>query len=482
MDPKDYAAHDAVGLAALIRRGDVSAEEVTAAAIAAIERLNPALNAVIRPMFDEGRADLARARREAPLYGVPFLLKDIGAGYAGVPTTGASRFLAAHAPAPAADAELTRRYKAAGLVILGKTNLPELGFNVTTEPALFGPARNPWDPARSTGGSSGGSAAAVAAGLVPFAHATDGAGSIRIPAACCGLVGLKPSRGSQPEGPFAADIYGGLVAEHVVSRTVRDSAAALDATYGADPGAPYAAPPRPADSFRRLSETEPPRLRIAFSARCPDDVTLAPAAVAAMTRAAELLDSLGHHVEEAALPLDEEDLLAPRRIYRTQVCAQTAADFAELAAALPTAPKAEDFEPVVWAAAERGRALPATEFLAADRLKARLTRRMGAFFEGVDVLLTPALAGPAPALGRFPTDTDDVDAHVARMLTFSPFTALFNATGQPAIVLPFGTDPEGLPLGIQLAAKHGGDGLLLQLAGQIERAAPWGERRPRVFV
>ncbi|WP_162913124.1 amidase [Rhodospirillaceae bacterium SYSU D60014] len=481
MDPKDYAATDAVGLADLIRRREVSAEEVTEAAIAAIERLNPALNAVIRPMFEEGRADLARADKDAQLYGVPFLLKDIGAAYAGVPTTGASRYLARHAPPPASDAELTRRYKAAGLVTLGKTNLPEFGFNVTTEPALFGPARNPWNPGHSTGGSSGGSAAAVAAGMVPLAHATDGAGSIRIPAACCGLVGLKPSRGAMPEGPFAADIYGGLVSEHVVSRTVRDSAAALDTAFGADPGAPYAAPLRP-DSFQRLTETEPGRLRVAFSARCPGDVAVAPASLQAMTRAAELLESLGHRIEEAALPLDEDDLLAPRRIYATQVCAQTAADFAAMARDLPAPPDAHSVEPVVWAAAERGRTLSALDYLAAERLKHRLTRRMGAFFEGVDVLLTPALAGPAPTFGALPTDTDDVDAHVARMLTFSPYTALFNVTGQPAIALPLATDPAGLPVGIQLATKHGADGLLLQLAGQIERAAPWRERRPSVHV
>lgn len=466
MNRADYLAQDGLGLANLIRRREVSADQVLVAAREVIAAANPEINAVV-DLFT-APAD-ANADPAAPFHGVPFLLKDIGGALKGARTTGASRYLA-EAPAVTTDDELTARFKQAGLRILGKTNLPELGFNVTTEPAMFGPSRNPWHIAHSTGGSSGGSAAAVAAGMVPLAHATDGAGSIRIPAAACGLVGLKPSRGSLPQGPAHADIYAGLVSEGVVSRSVRDSAAALDIAYGPDAGAPYGAPTPPIAGFLAALSQQGPRLRIGINHQHLDDVTLAPDALAAVETAARLLESLGHHVAPIALPIVEHDLDIPRRVYKAQVCAQAAADATELKAILGRLPREGEMERINLAAAEAGHRLGAADYVASIRAGQNFTRAMALLWDDIDVLLTPALAGPAPLLGSFPTDHDDVDLHVARMLRFSPFTATYNVTGEPAITLPIQQNAQGLPVGIQLAGPLGTDARLLVLSREIEAA------------
>lgn len=471
MDRTEYVGYDGLGLADLIRRGQVSPVDVLTAAQAQIAAVNPGVNAVIE-LF--GAPSDASGAPEAPFLGVPFLLKDIGAGLAGARTSGACRYLL-RAPPQAEDDTLTARFKAAGLRILGKTNLPEFGFNVTTEPALFGPTRNPWNGAHSAGGSSGGSAAAVAAGMVPLAHATDGAGSIRIPAACCGLIGLKPSRGALPQGPAHADVYGGLVAEGVVSRSVRDSAAALDAVHGADAGAPYAAPSRPG-SFLQALEAKPPRLRIGFNHQCLPDVSLSDEALAALGAAVSSLQDMGHDVLPVALPVAPEDLRIPREVYLAQVCGQAAADALELRRLIGRVPKEGEMERINLAAAERGRAMRAADYLAAVRAGQAFTRRFAAIWRDIDVLMTPALAGPPPKLGAFPTDHDDVEEHVARMLRFSPFTAMFNVTGEPALVIPVRRSMVGLPVGVQLAAPLGGDRLLLQLAAQMETALPGSGR------
>jgi amidase len=467
MDRTDYLKYDGLGLADLIRRREVSAAEVLAAAQAQIARINPAINAVV-DQFD--LPSEASEAADAPFLGVPFLLKDIGGALAGRRTSGACRYLL-QAPAPAEDDALTARFKAAGLRILGKTNLPELGFNVTTEPALFGPTRNPWNLAHSAGGSSGGSAAAVAAGMVPLAHATDGAGSIRIPAACCGLIGLKPSRGALPQGPAHADIYGGLVSEGVVSRSIRDTAAALDAVYGVDAGAPYAAPRRSAGFLQQLA-MRPPRLRIGINRQCLPDVVLAPEAIEAMDAAARALEDLGHQVIPVQLPVGPDDLAVPRQVYLAQVCAQAAADEVELHRLVGRPPRDDEMERINLAAAARGHEMGAAELLAAVRAGHAFVRRFATIWRSIDVLLTPALAGPPPRLGAFPTDHDDVTEHVARMLRFSPFTATFNLTGDPALTLPSTIGPAGLPLGIQLAASLGSDGTLLRLGAQLQEAFP----------
>lgn len=467
MDRADYIKYDGLGLADLIRRKQVSAAEVEAAARAQIEAVNPALNAVIE-LFAASLE--ASPETDAPFHGVPFLMKDIGAALGGSKTGGACRYLSL-APAPAVDDALTARFRAAGLRILGKTNLPELGFNVTTEPAWLGPTRNPWNRAHSAGGSSGGSAAAVAAGMVPLAHATDGAGSIRIPAACCGLIGLKPSRGALPQGPSHADIYGGLVTDGVVSRTLRDSAAALDAMFGADPGAPYAAPPH-AGGFLAALNSKPPRLRIGINHQCLPDVDVSPEALTALGRAVGTLETLGHHVMPVTLPIPPEDLQIPRDVYLAQACANAAADAAVLQKLIGRAPKDGEMERVNLAAVERGRRMTAAEFLTITRSGHDFTRRLAAIWNEIDVLLTPALAGPAPELGAFPMDHDDVVLHVARMLRFAPFAATFNVTGDPALVIPVQRSMAGLPIGVQLVAPLGGDQCLLQLAAQMETALP----------
>ncbi|MDY0872622.1 amidase [Dongia rigui] len=466
MNRADYLAQDGLGLADLIRRRAVSADEVLVAAREVIAATNPETNAIVDLFANPAESNMDPAAR---FHGVPFLLKDIGGALNGARTTGASRYLAGLPPLDTDDA-LTARFKQAGLRILGKTNLPELGFNVTTEPAMFGPARNPWNLAHSTGGSSGGSAAAVAAGMVPLAHATDGAGSIRIPAAACGLVGLKPSRGSLPQGPAHADIYAGLVSEGVVSRSVRDTAAALDIAYGPDAGAPYGAPPAPIAGFLSALMQNGPRLKIGVNHQHLDDVALAPEGLAALETAAELLRGLGHHVAPIALPIKEHDLVLPRRVYKAQVCAQAAADAAELKTILGRPPHEGEMERINLAAAEAGRRMGAAEYVATIRAGQAFTRTMALLWDDIDVLLTPALAGPAPQLGAFPTDHDDVDLHVARMLRFSPFTATYNVTGEPAITLPIQQSADGLPLGIQLCAALGNDASLLVLAQEIETA------------
>src|SRR6266404_1266807 len=463
MDRREYAACDGLGLADLIRRKQVSSAEVLDAALEQINAVNPGLNAIIE-LFAK---PVERSTTEdVPFVGVPFLLKDIGAGLGGVRTSCASRYVML-APVPAMDDELSRRFKAAGLRILGKTNLPELGFNVTTEPSLFGPTRNPWNPVYSPGGSSGGSAAAVASGITPLAHATDGAGSIRIPAASCGLIGLKPSRGALPQGPAHADIYGGLVSEGIVSRTVRDSAAALDAIYGSDAGAPYSVPVH-TGRFLAALDRPPARMRVGINRQCPDDVSLSADALAALDLAARSLESLGHHVLPVDLTVSIEDLLVPRGVYLTQVCAQAATDMAELRALIGRAPLDHELEPINLEAAARGRAMTASAFLASVRAGQSFARRFAEIWLKVDVLLTPALAHAPPRLGSFPTDHADVAEHVARMLRFSPFTATSNVTGEPALVVPVVQSQEGLPLAVQLVAPLGQDGLLLKLAAQLE--------------
>ncbi|WP_374651226.1 amidase [Dongia sp.] len=471
MNRADYLAQDGLGLAELIRRRDVSLDEVLAAARDIIAATNPLINAIVDllPAPTELSADPS-----ADFYGVPFLLKDIGAALRGARTTGACRYLTQQPPVQVDD-ELTARFKRAGLCIFGKTNLPELGFNVTTEPDLYGPSRNPWNVARSTGGSSGGSAAAVAAGMVPLAHATDGAGSIRIPAAACGLVGIKPSRGALPQGPVHADIYAGLVSEGVVSRSVRDSAAALDAVYGADAGAPYGAPPPPAAGFLDALSRPGPRLRIGINHQHLDDVALSPEALLAVETAAKLLADLGHHVAPIALPIAEGDLHVPRCVYLAQVCAQAAADAVELGRLIGRAPAEDEMESINLAAAEAGQRMTAADYLASIRAGQIFARRMALLWDDIDVLLTPALAGPAPKLGAFPTDHDDVELHVARMLRFSPFTATYNVTGEPAITVPVLQSDEGLPVGIQLATSLGNDVALLCLAHEIESARPFAK-------
>jgi amidase len=448
MSPEEYSKHDGTALASLMRSGGVSKADVLKAAHDRIAVCNPAINAVI-DLYD---APVENPDSQGPFAGVPFLLKDIGAGIAGKRTSCASRAFA-DAPPQTRDDELATRFKQAGLRILGKTNLPELGFNVTSEPVHFGPTHNPFDLTRIAGGSSGGSAAAVASGMVPLAHASDGAGSIRIPAACCGLVGLKPSRGLIPQGPDHADIYGGLVTEGVVTRSVRDTAMALTIMCGTDAGAPYAAP-----------ALVPPdrKCRIGILSEEADDFTFDADALHALFLAADRLRDAGHDIEPVRDFLSPGDWRIPREIYLTQVCAQAATDFA--GRNIPYG-----LEEINRAAILRGRQLKAEDYLSMVRNGQDFARRFATIWQRFDVLLMPALASAAPKLGQFPMDHTDVALHVDRMTRLAPFAGTFNLTGGPALVVCVAQNADSLPLGVQLASNLGHDLQLLALGEILHR-------------
>ena len=450
MNVEEYTRLDATAIAALIRSGVVSRAGVLQAARDRIDACNPSINAVVE-LYDEPVEDSVA---QGTFAGVPFLLKDIGAGIAGKRTSCASRAFS-EMPPQSRDDELTLRFKQAGLRILGKTNLPELGFNVTSEPVHFGPTRNPFDTARSAGGSSGGAAAAVASGMVPIAHATDGAGSIRIPAACCGLVGLKPSRGLIPQGPVHADIYGGLVTEGVVTRSVRDMEAAIGIMRGADAGAPYAAP-----AFHAAKS----KCRIGILVSGADDFSFDDDALGALSLAADHLRNAGHDVDPVREFLSPRDWHIPRKVYLTQACAQAAVDFT--GRAIP-----DGLENMNQAAILLGRAMSAENYLSVVRGGQDFARRFAPIWQHYDVLLTPALASAAPKLGQFPMDHADVTLHVDRMTRLAPFAGTFNLTGGPALVVCVSQNADGLPLGVQLASDLGHDLQLLAL-GEILHRSP----------
>ncbi|MGD9763492.1 MAG: amidase [Candidatus Binatia bacterium] len=471
----EYADYDGVGLAELVRRGELTPEELAGEAIARIERSNEALNAVVCKLYERGRAVAARPG-DGPFRGVPFLLKDILGNWAGVPTRAGSRFLAG-APAAAHDDTLVKRFLAAGLVPLGKTNVPEFGLLPTTESRLYGAARNPWRLDLSTGGSSGGSAAAVAAGMVPVAHANDGGGSIRIPASCCGVVGLKPSRARNPLGPLWGDIMSGLVVEHIVSRTVRDTAVMLDCTSGADIGDPYMVAP-PERPFAAALDGLPGPLRIAFSTATLAGANVDAECVAAVEATAHLCAQLGHHVSEAAPPIDSHELTAA---FLTMWYAGHAMSLDSVAAASGQALRESEVEGLTWGIYEQGRRITAAQYLTAVAAVQRAGRAVGAFHATYDCWLTSTLGAPPLRLGTIDIDERDPMVAFAPIINYVPFTPLQNLTGQPAISLPLHSTAEGVPVGVMFSARFGDEFTLLALAAQLERARPWRTRRPAVW-
>jgi amidase len=475
MEQGEYLAHDGLGLAGLVRSGDVSALELVDAAIARIEALNPRLNAVVWTMFDRARETAKGPLPEGPFAGVPFLLKDILGDMEGVPTRSGSRLVPDH-PAPH-NSELVNRFLKAGLIPLGKTNVPEFGLVGTTESKLYGPARNPWNPNHSTGGSSGGSGAAVASGMVPVAHANDGGGSIRIPASACGLVGLKPTRARNPLGPDLGDVMAGLVCEHVVSRTVRDTAAMLDCTAGPDLGDPYAAPPAP-DNWLAASQQAPGRLRIAFAKTKLDGSPLHPDCVAAVEVAAKLCESLGHDVEEASPQLDQSGLTPSfMALWTGGLVMQT--DY--LAAMTGAKPGPDTLEGLTLGLYEAGKRVTAAQLLMAVAGIQQAARAVAQWHQSYDVWITPTLGLPPLRNGEFDVDERDVMKGFAPMIDYVPFTSLQNATGQPAINLPLHWNADGLPIGTQFVGRVGEEALLLSLATQLEAAQPWADKRPPVW-
>jgi len=496
MNSEEYERCDAMALAALVRRREVSPAELMTLAVARIEAHEPRLHALVRRRFEAARAEASQVNLDAPLAGVPFLVKDLLATIAGEPTGSGNRRLAALTMPR--DSEMVRRYRAAGLVMLGRTNTPEFGLTPFTEPAAYAPTRNPWSLAHSPGGSSGGSAAAVAARYVPMASGGDGGGSIRIPASCCGLFGFKPSRGMTPTGPDFGELWHGLAIEHGLTRSVRDSAALLDATAGADPGAPYAAPQRP-PSFVDALQIEPGRLRIAFSGRALFGHTVHADCIAALDDSVALLRSLGHDVEEAHPPVDGQ---ACAIAFVTLLAGETRSEIEAVAAALGRRAQRADFEPATYALGLLGRGLSASDYAAAARTLQLAARRIAPFFERYDVLVTPTLGAPPARIGALqPTAAEArlmglinalgasrllkalgvVKPMAEKTFDYIPFTPLFNATGQPAMSVPLNWNAEGLPIGTQFVARMGADGLLLRLAAQLEQARPWFDRRPPGF-
>jgi Asp-tRNA(Asn)/Glu-tRNA(Gln) amidotransferase A subunit family amidase len=468
----EYEQYDALGLADLVRRRQVTAGDLLDAAIARVEARNPSFNAVVMRLYDYGRQAIAAGLPDGPLSGVPFLLKDLSAALAGTPTTRASKFFADAVPPE--DSEQVKRLKRAGLVIFGKTNTCELGLSLTCEPQFHGATRNPWDLTRISGGSSGGAAAAVAARMLPAAHGSDGFGSIRAPAACCGLVGLKPTRGRNTMAPYLGEGLGGLSTEHALTLSVRDSAALLDATAGLGPGDPYTVP-APTGPFLQDCRTPPGRLRVAFSTSTPNGVPVAAEYLQALQDTARLCASLGHAVAEADPPIDRGAVIPT---FLTLMAANTLVNLSSHPTAGRPA-RQEEVEKVTWASAHgMGAKLSAADYVRATQAAHKLGRQMAAFHTQYDVLLTPALATLPPKLGWLDMMLDDVDEYWRRVFAFSPFTVWFNLTGQPAIVLPLGQTPEGLPLSVQLVAAYGDEATLFRLAAQIEAVRPWFDRKP----
>lgn len=466
-------SHDALGLADLVRKKQVSAGELLEAAIARAEALDPRFNFLAQKHYDYGRAAIARGLPQGPFAGVPWLLKDLNTYIAGLPTANGSRFFKKYKPE--VTSELVRRIEKAGFVIFGKTTVPELGLSGTTENKLTGDTRNPWNPAHITGGSSGGAAAAVAAGVLPAAHATDGGGSIRIPASCCGLFGLKPSRGRVPMGPPRTEGWGGLSVHHAITRSVRDSAAILDATQGPEPGSRYAAP-TPAETFLSQVGRAPGRLRIALMLNAPVGSQVDAECIEAARNAARLCESLGHHVEEAAPKLDVAAIGAASFVL---IGASVAADMLDRAKATGVAISPDVLEPITLGFVGYGQKTTGMDFARANNTLQNAAVVMAQFMAGYDMILSPTLAAPPLELGRINL-TPDVDFMTwgQRTAAFSPFTQIANMTGQPAMSVPLGMAKNGLPVGVMFMGRYGDEALLFRLAGQLEKAAPWKDRRP----
>ena len=461
--------HDALGLAELVRSGEVSAHELLDQALASIEATNPSLNAVVAVFEDEARRAIDQGLPPGPFHGVPFAIKDLWANVAGWITTNGSRLFASGPPCTG-DSEVIRRYRRAGLVLVAKTNTPELGLSPSTEPALFGATHNPWDLAMTPGGSSGGAAAAVSSGIFAMAHASDGGGSIRIPASCCGLFGLKPTRGRISVGPDRGEGWNGMSTQHVVTRSVRDSAAMLDASAGPLAGDPYWAPPG-STSYRADARTEPARLRIGLITESPTGVPVEPECRQAAEATARRCGQLGHEIVHLSWPAITDDFVTARSAIVPVQIAVTVDDFlAKTGRTLGP----DDLEPMTRMLVDHARSTPATTYVAAVQAMHRLGRTMGLLFEDIDALVTPTMAAPPGPLGAL--GADDMDRFIQTSGSMTAFTYLVNLTGQPAMTVPLDRSPSGLPIGSQVIGRFGDEATLFQLAGQLERAHPWFAR------
>jgi amidase len=472
---KEYEDYDALGLAGLVARDEVTAPEVLAAAVERVESRNGDVNAVVVRLYDYGRQAIEAGLPEGPFRGVPYLLKDLSASLAGQPTTRACKFFADVVPPE--DSEYVKRLKRAGFVIFGRSNTCELGLSLTCEPQFWGATKNPWDTTRISGGSSGGAAAAVGARMLPMAHATDGFGSIRAPAACCGLVGLKPTRARNSQAPYMGEGLGGLSAEHAVSLSVRDSAALLDATNGPVEGDPYAAPPptgRYLDEVAAGAGDNAGRLRIAVTSKAPNGAEVAPESLRVLEETARRCAALGHEVVEADPAIDGGQVVPT---FLTLMAANTVVNLSSHPSA-GRAARADEVERVTWGCYEMGLQVSGADYLRATQTAHRLGRQMAAFHRDYDILLTPGLAALPVKLGWLDMMMADTAEYWRRVFDFSPFTVWFNITGQPAMMLPLGQSEEGLPVAVQLVGRFGDEATVFRLAGQLEAAHPWFARKP----
>lgn len=491
----DYEQYDGIGLAQLVKKGELSPSELLEEAISRAERLNPKLNAIVTPLYSEARKRLQSPLPNGPFRGLPFLLKDIGAAMAGVPLRAGSRLYRDHIPIK--HDEIVNRYQAAGLVIFGRTNMPEMGILPVTEPELYGPAHNPWQLGHTPGGSSGGAAAAVAARILPIAHGSDGGGSIRIPAACCGLYGLKPTRGRNPVGPEYSERFFGFSMDHALTRSVRDSAAMLDISHGPESTAFHVAPTFEGRFLDALAQA-PEKLRIAFT-----DEPLLPAArypegSAAVEEVAKLCADLGHSVERARPSIDAH---AFARAFFLHFAGTVAAELIHAEFVFKRKLSRGDMERATWLLGLVGRSMDAGTFIYQRRILLDAQRTIAQFFDKWDVLLTPTL-GMAPLAhgAMIPKGLDDtmqevaarlgrpevmrlpglLDAAVDKAYGFAPYTPVFNVSGNPSANIPLSWNSKGLPVGTMITGRYGEDARLLRLSAQLEEAKPWAQRRPEL--
>src|SRR3984957_18539770 len=469
---REYGSYDGVGLAELVRNRQVSAGELLDEAIARTAKVDPKVNAVVVKHYDYAKRQIDNGLPDGPFTGVPFLLKDLEILEGTRTTSGASVYqdnVADH------SSTLARRFLAAGVMVFGKSSTPEFGMMPTTESRLFGPTRNPWNPAHSSGGSSGGAAAAVAARILPVAHASDGGGSIRIPASASGVFGLKPTRARNPLGPDRGEGWGGFSCGHVLSISVRDSAAMLDAIHGPEASSPYVAPP-PARPFLEEVGREPGRLRIAFTDKSPHAEVIDPEIAASVREIARLLGGLGHRVEERAPALAAD----PAVVISTIVAANTALSVRLAEERLGRAMTDSDFETLTLASAHNAQKATSTDYVAAQLAAFQISRDLATFFETCDVLLCPTLCSPPLRIGELNSMSQDL-SHIAPILRrYMPATSMFNMSGQPAMSVPLAWNAAGLPLGMMFSARYGDEATLFRLAAQLEHERPWKNRLPPI--
>jgi len=472
--PSEYDKYDALGLAELIAKKEVTPAELLNAVRQRVEAINPKINAFTDLFFDKAEDQINSGLSQGPFRGVPFALKDLGQSLKGTITSAGGRIWKDQVADY--DSTLVTLYKQAGLVIFGKTSSPELGLTYTTESVLYGQTRNPWNLERTSGGSSGGASSSVASRILPMAHASDGGGSIRVPASCCGLFGLKPTRGRVPMGPGQFEGWNGLSAHHAVTISVRDSAALLDASSGVELGAPYYPPPQQRPFLHEVG-ADTGRLRIALIAYSPAGTPVDPECMDAATEAAKLCENLRHKVDEAKWPFDPA---TQRGAFLTIVNVSVARALDEAATPLGRPVTDKDVEPVTWAMAQQGRNISSVAYSRAIATIHQIGLAIAKFQQAYDVIINPTLGKPPVPLGVLSLSPKDMQTFTKEIAEFSPFTAVYNVTGQPSMSMPMHWTPDGLPVGVMFTARFGDEATLFRLAAQLEKAKPWADRRPKI--